>query len=1784
MRTPAKPTISPDLVWAGRVPRLAAAALCTGALALSSCSGDEALGPVIPPPADLVFMVQPTATMAGAIIAPALEVAIHDAEGNLVTTATDLVTMAITGGPDGSALFGTLEVAAVDGIATLRGLSIDQPGTGYTLTASAAGLTAATTHPFRVYVVGMSAAEQDESGTFPKSGLFEVFASVETADGGSADDPAIWIHPTDPSLSLIIGADKSSSGGLHVYSLDGTQLQFVSGGRHNNVDVRYGFMLGGESVDLVSVSERDADNIDIYKVDPVQRTLIKVGSINTGINVYGYAMYHNRLTGKFYGFVSSSGGDIEQWELLDQGTSVGGQKVREFDAGTKVEGMVADDELGFLYIGEENVAIWKYGAEPGDGTARTKVDETGSPSQLTDDIEGLTIYYGGEGKGYLIASSEGNDRFVVYRREGDNDYMATFEIGAGAVDAVTGTDGIDVTNMALGSGYPLGVFVAQDGGNYKLVPWDAIANAIGLAIDTDGYDVRGGGSTAPVASVDVSPATATIAPGATIQLTAQLTDTDNNTLIGRVVTWSSDAVEFATVSPNGLVTAVAEGGATITATSEGIPGTSVITVLFVPVASVDVSPASGTIAVGASIQLTAQPKDEVGNPLAGRVVTWSSSNTGVATVAADGLVTGVGEGTATITATSETKSGDAAIEVYAPPPGSTPPNFKVAFIGDQDDGSGAMNVLRLIRDEGTDMVIHLGDFDYSSDPDGWDNLITSVLGFDYPYFATIGNHDTGEWSTYQQKLEERLARVDGATCTGDLGVKSACTYQGLFFILSGAGTRGSGHESYIRQELSQDNSDWRICSWHKVQREMQVGGKSSSVGWGPYRACREEGAIIATAHEHSYSRTKTLVSMEQQIVDPDWPDPNDVYVGPGATFAFVSGLGGKSIRDQERCKPTTYPYGCKGEWANIYTSDQNAKFGALFIEFHVDGDPGKARGYFKNVNGQIIDEFTITGTGVSSNSAPTVGGVLDQTTDEGATTTLAATFSDADTEDTHTASIDWGDGTPPEAGTVSKLVVPWTVSATHAYADDGDYTVTVSVSDGRGGVGQGSYTVTVSNVAPTAVAGGPYSGDEGSPISFSGSATDPGADALTFEWDFDYDGSTFDDVEGGGPTPQHTYLQDGEFTVGLRVSDGDGGVSTVVTAAVKVNDVDPVADFSFSPSAPTVDEPVSFTDASISYDGITWEWDFDTSTDSDGDGAADNDVNSTDQNPTHIYDVADTYTVRLTVSETDGGVSTVEKQVEVVEQLVAPTVDGGLDQTTDEGATTTLAATFSDADTEDTHTASIDWGDGTPPEAGTVSKLVVPWTVSATHAYADDGDYTVTVSVSDGRGGVGQGSYTVTVSNVAPTAVAGGPYSGDEGSPISFSGSATDPGADVLTFEWDFDYDGVTFIANGGGASPQHTYLQDGDFTVALRVSDDDGGVSGVATAPVTIKDTDPMADFSFSPAAPTIGDPVSFTDASTSYDGITSWEWNFDIFDISSGLDLLSIEQNPSHTYDVAGIYTVRLTVREADGDVSTVDKQVEVGEQLVTSTVLYFSLSKSTTVGGLSVANEDIIAFDGTGFSKYFDGSDVGVGGHRIDGFVIISSNEIIMSFSSSGSVPGISGTVDDSDIVKFTATSLGTNTAGSFELYFDGSDVGLTRSGEDIDAIELLPDGRLLISTRGSFSVPGLSGKDEDISVFTPTSLGPTTAGTWARYFDGSDVSLGSSSDEDIYALAVDATGKIYLSTKGNFSVSGLSGHDEDVFVFTPSSLGSSTAGTFDSTLFFDGSAYGLSSNDIYGIDLR
>jgi hypothetical protein len=241
----------------------------------------------------------------------------------------------------------------------------------------------------------------------------------------------------------------------------------------------------------------------------------------------------------------------------------------------------------------------------------------------------------------------------------------------------------------------------------------------------------------------------------------------------------------------------------------------------------------------------------------------------------------------------------------------------------------------------------------------------------------------------------------------------------------------------------------------------------------------------------------------------------------------------------------------------------------------------------------------------------------------------------------------------------------------------------------------------------------------------------------------------------------------------------------------------------------------------------------------------------------------------------------------------------------------------------------------------------------------------------------------------------------------------------------------------------------------------------------------------------------------------------------------------------------------------------------------------SGPTLVGNLGdVRDEDIIGWDGNQWSMVFDGSDVGLT-TDIDAFHMLDADTILLSLPRSRTFSGL-GTVAENDILRFDATSLGANTAGVFSLYFDGSDVGLSTTSEDIDALSILSDGRIVISTMGDASVPGVSATDEDLLVFTPTTLGATTTGTWAMYFDGSDVGL-SASSEDVDGMAIAANGDIYLSTPASFSVTGLSGADEDVFICRPTSLGANTACTFLSPLVFDGSAFELNADDVDGLDL-
>ena len=255
----------------------------------------------------------------------------------------------------------------------------------------------------------------------------------------------------------------------------------------------------------------------------------------------------------------------------------------------------------------------------------------------------------------------------------------------------------------------------------------------------------------------------------------------------------------------------------------------------------------------------------------------------------------------------------------------TDADFRVAFIGDQGSTQEAIAVLNLIKDEGAQMVLHQGDFDYKDlppvnnpDPDAWDKVISDVLGDDFPYFASIGYHDQFEWDGFQQKLYDRLQKIPDAKCIGDLGVKSSCTYNGLFFVLVGPGDfdpaiTGTGHGSFIKDQLNDNDHIWRVCSWSETMYYMQPGSKLDKTGWEVYENCKDGGGIVATAHEHSYARTKTLINIENQIVDPEWSEPDKLRVKEGATFVFVSGLGGKSTRTQDRCLPDSYPYGCNEE-------------------------------------------------------------------------------------------------------------------------------------------------------------------------------------------------------------------------------------------------------------------------------------------------------------------------------------------------------------------------------------------------------------------------------------------------------------------------------------------------------------------------------------------------------------------------------------------------------------------------------------------------------------------------------------------------------------------------------------------------------------------------------------------------------------------------------------------------------------------------------------------------------
>ena len=401
-------------------------------------------------------------------------------------------------------------IGSVTVSATAGGESIDEPGPLYGMSHAMQGfpngqllVTDEDSSNFKVLSFAdiaaglkISAGASGDPRTVGQPSVPTVTPTVETVAvpsfGDAADDPAIWANPATPAQSLVVATDKK--GGLFVYDMQGKVVQDLRDGKMNNVDLREGFQLGGKSIVLVTASNRTDRTIGIYRLDTASRQLVNVadGPQPTQLeDPYGLCMYRDQA-GKTFVFVNGDDTRMRQWELVDAGNGrVRASFVREFAFESQTEGCVADDATGQLFVDEEDVGIWSLKAGPDGGEEMRSVQKVTDNPAIKDDLEGVGLYDLGNGRGYLVVSSQGNDTYAVYRREGAQEYLGSFAVAADpirGIDGISETDGLEVSSRNLGPGFEFGAMIAQDGRNvlpvenqnYKYVPWQSIAEVLKL--------------------------------------------------------------------------------------------------------------------------------------------------------------------------------------------------------------------------------------------------------------------------------------------------------------------------------------------------------------------------------------------------------------------------------------------------------------------------------------------------------------------------------------------------------------------------------------------------------------------------------------------------------------------------------------------------------------------------------------------------------------------------------------------------------------------------------------------------------------------------------------------------------------------------------------------------------------------------------------------------------------------------------------------------------------------------------------------------------------------------------------------------------------------------------------------------------------------------------------------------------------------------------------------------------------------------------------------------------
>lgn len=301
---------------------------------------------------------------------------------------------------------------------------------------------------------------------------------VGTAREDAADDPAIWRNPANPAASLVVGTDKK--GGLYVYDLKGAQKHFIPAPGLNNVDL---IDLPGGRV-LVAASDRsDLTKVQLFLalLDTKTGTLAPAGKIVVGPGE-GYGICMMKLAGAngIVAFSAPKEGTIYKTTITEANGAFVGTTTTLAQIPTQTEGCIADPRTGTLFIGEEDAGIWAIDIATGAKRMVAPVDN----KMLVADVEGLAIALQGKDGGYLIASSQGDNAYAVFRLPGVTP-VGRFRIAAGTFGSTEETDGIELDNRDFGPDFPGGLFVAQDGmnapkaQNFKYARWDEILAALG---------------------------------------------------------------------------------------------------------------------------------------------------------------------------------------------------------------------------------------------------------------------------------------------------------------------------------------------------------------------------------------------------------------------------------------------------------------------------------------------------------------------------------------------------------------------------------------------------------------------------------------------------------------------------------------------------------------------------------------------------------------------------------------------------------------------------------------------------------------------------------------------------------------------------------------------------------------------------------------------------------------------------------------------------------------------------------------------------------------------------------------------------------------------------------------------------------------------------------------------------------------------------------------------------------------------------------------------------------